>query len=218
MATAATLRSLLVSLSNEAVEDFAALWRLIAGTDDASDALMDTIPTLVEDYGDAAAVAVTEWYDEFRAELDIPGTYLADLPDLDLGGHALAGWGRSLITPDDVDWDAALAQISGGLEKRVATAGRETITQNVDNDPLGVGWQRQSRSTACGFCQMLAGRGEVYKSRDTASFGAHDRCQCVALPAFGGRPVPVKPYTPSAAATITDADRARAREWIKANL
>jgi hypothetical protein len=217
MATATELRSLITRLSDAAAADLAELWAVIVGTTDASDALMDTIPSLVDDYGDAATLVAAEWYDEYRAELNISGSYTADLAILDLGGPALAGWGSSLLTPDDVDWDAALERISGGLEKRVAVAARETITQNVDNDPLGVGWQRQARATGCGFCQMLAGRGEVYKSRDTANFGAHDHCQCVAMPAFGGRPVPVKPYTPTAA-TITDADRARTREWIKANL
>ncbi len=217
MATATELRSQVAELSDQATAELAAVWAQIRAGAEAPSVLMEVIPSLVLDYSDAAAVFTAQWYDEYRAELNVPRAFTADLPTLDLGGEALAGWGESLITPDDVNWDAALQQVSGGLEKRVAVAARETISQNVHEDPVGVGWQRQARPTGCGFCQMLAGRGAVYKSRDTGNFGAHDNCQCVALPAFGGLPVPVRPYTPTSA-TITDADRARTRAWIKKNL
>jgi hypothetical protein len=116
MATAATLRQSLVLLSSEATADLGALWAQIVGAADASDALMDTLPALVDDYGDAATMLAAQWYDDYRSELDIPGNYAADLADLDLGGNALAGWGSSLLTPEDVDGDAALKRISGGLE------------------------------------------------------------------------------------------------------
>lgn len=241
MATAAELRSLISRLSDQAGDELAAVWAQIFTADlvserdqvvavggslqvwaqplitEVSDALMDVIPALVGDYGDAAAVVAAEWYDEYRDGLGIAGSFRADVATADLGADALAGWGSSLVTPETVDWDAALVRLNGGLQRRIATAGRETVTGATYADPQARGWQRQARPDGCGFCQMLAGRATLYKSRTTADFGAHDHCNCLALPAFGGHPVPVKAYTPTSR-NITDADRARTREWIKANL
>lgn len=194
------------------------MWDNLSTPDEVHDALFDVMPSLVGDYGDAAATISAEWYNEHRADLNIRGTFLADVARVtELGADALAGWGSSLITPETDDWDAALERITGGLDRRIANAGRETITAATFDDPQAIGWQRQTSPDACGFCQMLAIRAGLYKSQDTAEFGSHDHCMCLAVPAFGGKPVPVKPYTPTSR-NITDADRARTREWIKANL
>jgi hypothetical protein len=60
---------------------------------------------------------------------------------------------------------------------------------------------------------MLIARGAVY-TEVTADFASHDHCNCSAVPAFGGQPLAVKPYTPSSK-NITDADRARVREYLR---
>jgi hypothetical protein len=43
--------------------------------------------------------------------------------------------------------------------------------------------QRVLGGAGCDFCQMLAGRGEVY-SAETADFEAHDHCGCTAEPIY----------------------------------
>lgn len=215
MATATELRRYLALLSDDATADLAALWANLTLTD-VDAALRDVLPALVDNYSAGAALVSAEWYDEHRADLNVPGTYAAEVPPAaaNVGVDALAGWGSSLAAEN---WDTALELISGGLQRRIVNAGREVITGNVFRDPQGRGWQRQARADGCGFCQMLAGRGTVYRSQGTADFGAHDHCHCLALPAFSDRPVPVRKYTPTAR-TITDADRARTREWIAHNL
>ncbi|QDK02759.1 MuF-like minor capsid protein [Gordonia phage Squiddly] len=212
-ATLTELRSLLVRLSGNAEADLAVLWSEL-NPSTVRDGLFDVMPALVGDYGDASSALTAEWYDEHRIDLSIEGSFLADVPELSLGAEALAGWGSQLATEN---WDSALALISGGLVKRVMTASRDTMMDNVDRDPQARGWQRKASPEACGFCQMTAGRGAVYRSRSTAAFASHDNCGCVAVPAFNGRPEPVRPYTPSSR-NITDADRARARSWIARNL
>lgn len=205
-----TLRSLIVRLSDNAERDLALLWaQLDAAT--VRDGLFDVLPALVSEYGDASAAVTAEWYDEYRSDLNVRGTYAADLASPDLGAQALAGWGSHLA---QTNWDTALAQIAGGLIKRVMVASRDTMTSATYDDPQARGWQRQGRGE-CNFCRMLIGRGAVY-TRKSVNFGAHDNCKCVAVPAFGGRPVPVKPYEVSDR-TITDADRARVSAWISAN-
>src|SRR5699024_506029 len=81
-------------------------------------------------------------------------------------------------------------------------------------DPAADGWQRTGIGE-CQFCEMLISRGAVY-SASTADFAAHDNCKCSAVPAFGGQPRPVRPYTPSQ--RHSEADQARAKAWISKNL
>ncbi|GAA2071849.1 VG15 protein [Williamsia deligens] len=212
MATTPTqLRSQLVLLSDNAEADLAALWaQLNAAT--VHDGLFDVLPAIVDDYGDAAATLTADWYDEHRAELNVPGRFAADIPaNPQLGAEALAGWGNQLA---QANWDTALAQISGGLVLRVFTASRDLLTAATVDDPHARGWQRAGRGE-CGFCRMLIGRGAVY-TKASVRFGAHDHCKCVAVPAFSHRAVPVKPYR-ATDRSITDADRARVRDWIANN-
>ncbi len=242
MATATELRSLVQTLSDEAGSDLSLLWAQIFTPDlraerdslpdvggsyevwirpllaELQDALMDVMPALVAEYGDAASVVSADWYDEYRDAQGVGGSFRADVPvSQNLGAEALAGWGSSLITPETADWDAALTRLNGGLQRRISDSSRATITGATHADPRARGWQRKARPDGCGFCQMLAGRATLYRSQGTADFGAHDHCHCVAVPAFGGQPLPVRAYTPTSR-NITDADRARTRAWIKANL
>jgi hypothetical protein len=211
-ATPTELRSLLVQLSDNADADLAALWAQLDSST-VTEGLFDVLPALVGDYGDAAAALTAEWYDEHRADLNVPGSFRADVPATpQLGADALAGWGSTLA---EADFATALPKIAGGLTLRVLNASRETLTIATSEDPQARGWQRSGRGE-CTFCRMLIGRGAVY-TKTSVRFGSHDNCKCVAVPAFGGRPVPVKPYKVSAR-NITDADRARVQEWIAANL
>jgi hypothetical protein len=110
------------------------------------------------------------------------------------------------------DLARARTLVDGGVQLRIANSSRDTITESAIADPDAQGWQRES-SGGCPFCDMLASRGEVY-SEESADFAAHDNCECVAVPAFVGEPKPVKEYTPTNR-NITDADRARVREYIR---
>ena len=209
-ATPAELRSLLIQLSDNAVAELAALWaQLDAQT--VGEGLFDVLPALVGDYGDAAANLSAEWYVEHRYDLNVSGSFTAEPAEPDLGANALAGWGTSLAADN---YATALPLISGGLIKRVMTASRDTLTVASHDDPEARGWQRAGRGE-CDFCRLLIGRGAVY-TRKTVNFGAHDNCKCTAVPAFGGRPIPVEPYKVTDR-DITDADRARVRQWIADN-
>lgn len=211
-ATPAELRSLLVSLSDSAEADLATVWaQLTPGA--FYDALMNVLPSLVGDYGDLAAALTAEWYDEHRRDLNISGRFSADIPaNPKLGAEALAGWATALAQENV---DTALARTSGGLVKRIFTASRDTLTIATEQDPRARGWQRAGRGE-CTFCRVLISRGALY-TESSVRFGAHDDCKCVAVPAFGGRALPVKPFTPSER-TINDADKVRVKAWMAENL
>lgn len=218
MATATELRSLIVQLSDNAERDLALLWaQLDAAT--VRDGLMDVLPALVGQYGDASAAVTAEWYDEYRADLNVRGAYAADLASPDLGAQALAGWGSQLA---QTNWDTALAQITGGLISRVMNASRATVTDNTFRDPQARGWMRVGRPE-CGWCAMLISRGNVFRSRSTAGFAAHDSCKCSCCPAWDTGQIEAvrKEFVPTArrrSMDVAQADRDRAKRWIAENL
>ena len=77
----------------------------------------------------------------------------------------------------------ALTETQGSMARLVLDAGRDTATKTLKADRAAYGWQRVLGGGGCDFCQMLAGRGAVYKE-DTADFPSHDHCGCSAEPVY----------------------------------
>lgn len=75
---------------------------------------------------------------------------------------------------------------SASAVRHVLNAGRELIHNAVTTDRAAMGWQRVTSGNACAFCAMLASRGPVYTSRDTALADpeSHDGCACTEEPIF----------------------------------
>lgn len=204
------LRDGVMGLFGFARTDLDLLWRQVGDAAGARTVLHDVLPALVDTYGAAAAALAADWYDDLREKKGIGGRFgaiPADIPDS--GTHALIGWALTEAT----DYAAFQSLILGGTQRRVANFSRFTVTGSSIADPKATGWQRTgSGGCTSGFCDMLIGRGAVY-TEATADFAAHDHCNCSAVPAFGGEPKPVKPFTPTNR-NVTDTDRARARAWI----
>lgn len=206
---APNLRAETAGLVRLAERDLSALFKAVAAGANTETALRDLLPSIVETYGEAGAVAAADWYNDLRAKQEIRGAFAA-VPAVvrQVGVHELIGW--ALATATD---DASLRSLlSGGTQRRIADHVRSTVTQSSVADPGATGWQRVGDGSSCAFCRMLIGRGSVYTEAG-ADFASHDLCGCSATPAWSGRPRPVKPYTPSVRGT-TDADRARVRDWI----
>lgn len=215
MPTADDLRDAVDDLATLAAADLRVLWRDVTDGETARQALEELLPALVITYGTAAATVAADWYDEVRDEARVAGRFRA-VPAVvdDQGTRELAGWAVGPLFDPEPDVRRAQVLAEGGLQRRIANAARRTVTGSVAEDRRAKGWQR-SASGGCAFCQMLASRGAVY-SRSTVDFASHDNCRCVAVPAWEGQPIPVKPYTPSAR-SITDADRARVRAYLRNN-
>ena len=212
MPTPADLRQTISDLATLAAADLRDLWASVDSPTVAAQALHDILPPLTTAYASAASTVAADWYDNTRDELNVDGRFSAITAELDdLGANALAGWSADALLADEPDWDLARSRTEGGLQLRIANASRQTVMVSSIEDPKARGWQR-SASGGCAFCQMLAARGVVY-SRGTVDFGAHDHCKCVAVAAFTGREIPVKPYEPTLR-NVSDADRARTREYL----
>lgn len=218
---ALSLRSETAEVVSLAEADLSRLWRLVADGASAEVALRDLLPAIITEYGQVGAALAAEWYDEQRAKAGIGGGFTAvPIEADDRGAQSLIGWALQEATDD-----ATLqALILGGVQRRIADHLRYTIARSATADPAAAGWQRQGIGE-CQFCNMLIGRGAVY-SEATADFAAHDNCKCEAVPAWGGRPLPVRPYKvsprrkldPKTGKPIPDADFERAKKWIAEHL
>jgi hypothetical protein len=142
--------------------------------------LTDILPTLVDEYGSAATALGADWYEEYRAESGVTDRFTALVAPLPDRGRtdALAGWATSF--KDRYDPIAAQQKVTGGLQRIVANADRQTVMGSATADPKAVGWKRVGGGD-CDFCRMLISRGAVY-SEATAHFQSHDNCKCSAVP------------------------------------
>lgn len=213
-ALARDLRAGVADLSAQAADELSPLWTAADSPEVLREALFEVAPAVVEAHTAAAAVLAAAWYDEQRAAVGATGWFAAEPADLgDAGARSLVGWAMSAASGPVPDLRRSRVLLEGGIQSRIANASRQTVMAAATQDRAARGWQRVGDGSSCAFCQMLIGRGAVYGAQATATFGAHDHCGCAAIPAWSGEPVPVKPYTPTAR-HVSDADRARVREWI----
>lgn len=209
-------RADLVKLTGLASNDLSLIWREFNTVQALRDGLIEVLPRLVAIYGSAAATLGAEYYDEMRLLAGASGTFsgiAADLPDVGRT-DALARWGVSPMFSATPTPDSALTLVTGGLQRIISDAERESVIRSSLADPKSAGWKRIGAG-ACPFCQMLIGRDQLY-SEATADFASHDHCHCSAYPLIkGAEPVDVKDYMPTER-TITDKDRARVRDYLAA--
>lgn len=150
----------------------------------ARDALLEVVPLLVAQYGESAAAVAADWYDEQRAAERVPGRFRAQMAESPYLGAATVGMVRraagALFTAQP---ESALVTLTASTGKYVLAAARQTIVTSTERDPRSSGWQRVTRAGACGFCRMLAGRGDVYKE-SSVHFASHGDCNCAAAPSW----------------------------------
>ena len=206
------LRSETAKVVDLANRDLSRLWRLVAAGASAGEALHDLLPAIIREYGALGGALAAEWYDEQREKAGVPRSFVAvPVAADDRGAHALVGWALKEAADD-----ASLqALILGGVQRRVADHVRYTVAGNSIADPSARGWQRVARPDGCWFCRAIASRGAVF-TESTADFASHDHCLCSAVPAWGGKPAPVKPFRPSERG-VSEADRARFKKWASEN-
>lgn len=218
MATAELIRAHradLETLTGLATRDLDLIWAQFTTAEQARDGLMDVLPELVDVYGSAATSLGADWYEEVRDTAGVPGRFaavLAPLPPRE-PAHVLARFAVGPLFAREPDWASVKSLVHGGIEKAISDLDRHTITESAVKDPQATGWKRVG-SGACPFCSMIIGRGITY--RNNAHFASHNNCHCSCVPAFGGQPEPVNPYTPTRR-NISPAAKARVREWLKAN-
>ncbi|RBP98465.1 hypothetical protein CRD60_00955 [Bifidobacterium aemilianum] len=169
------------------------------------DILLDRIPQLAAKYGDIAATAAAQWYEETRAK-QVPGDYEALTAD-PFPGEAIQErlrYGAKDLFADGGD-DEFASWLEGALQRWVAYSGRETIGLNVMHDPAKPRFARvPTGARTCAWCEIMCSRGFVYHSKTTAleRHGSgrlyHDRCDCQAVPEWDRERAHVEGYDPEA--------------------
>lgn len=182
-----------------ALADLARWWQEFVGslTGDVPVAEMETfVADLVVTYGDAAALDAVDWYDDLREAAGVPGRFRAHMADPAPRDQAaaVARWAAGPLFGGNPQPVQALEHLSGGVQRLVLQPARQTIADSVDRDPADARWARvPSGVTTCAFCRLLASRGAVYHSAETAgglANGYHGECDCVPTPVWPGEDEP----------------------------
>lgn len=164
------------------------------------DALLDFLPQLAATYGDIAAVAAAEWYENLRGKV-------AGLPPYET--VLSSGVKREAIV-ETVRWAAGglwgddpvqvRRVLEGCVQAWVKYSGRDTVARNVELDPAKPRYARVPRgSRTCAWCAMLASRGFVYRTKETAGFVEgtfHNDCDCEIVPSFEAKSAHITGYDP----------------------
>ena len=169
------------------------------------DLLLDEVPALAAKYGDLAASAAAQWYEETRAQ-QVAGAYEAltadPFPDQPIRDRIRYGAGD--LFKDDGD-DVFAAWLEGALQRWVMYSGRQTIALNAGRDPARPRFARvPTGSRTCAWCEIMCSRGFVYYSEKTAlerkGSGRlyHDHCDCQAVPEWDKERSHILGYDPDA--------------------
>lgn len=204
-----------------AQEELAAFMQKASGwpPDDLRDGLLEVMQAIVTKYGDAAASAAAEWYQQVRADA-LPGQLYTPVtapapPPTQVEGSVRAAAGH-LYQGDPAMTERILA---GALQRYVTGQSRGTVTANALHDPKARRFARVPRGVVtCAFCRTLASRGFVYTTAKEA--GAlnkfHDRCDCQVVPGFSDDPPKIDGYDPEALyKDYTEARNAAIKAGIK---
>lgn len=208
MVTATEYRRAVETLAESAIRDLAGLLLAISSDDPAvvRRALIEYLPDMVVPYMETVGETAATWYEDERRVTGVNGYARTASNAVDAGKwDALARWGVRPLAGQSTS--TVLSLVGGGVQRMIADSGRDTIDVNARADAgrgqiAATGWARRTRPGACEFCQMLAGRGPVYRSEASATVGGdaghyHDNCHCVAKPTFyrseGGVLIPFRP-------------------------
>lgn len=176
-------RTSVAKLATLAKADLALVYRSVDSPDQARDALLDVLPTLADEYGSAAATLGADYYDELRDAAGARGRFTAIAAELPgpARAEALARWGVSPLFKAEPDFDSSLTLVSGGLQRIIANADRQTVRGSSIQDPSARGWIRVGHGE-CSWCQQYLD-GQVHYT-EGYDFNAHDHCLCTADPVF----------------------------------
>lgn len=188
------------------------IWRETDGLPPAQrrDALIELTSALVSKYQDLSSTAAADWYELMRArwfddEFEVNPFEANPNDDATLRRVLRACADRLFPESANYNPEAYLTYLSDIIGRNIRQAGRATVARNVSRDPRKPRWGRvTSGSETCMFCFMLASRGFVYRSRDTAMEG-HCHCDCQVVPEFKPGANRIKGYDPSAMSDIWQA-------------
>lgn len=173
MATSSQIREFRQVLDSLTAEAIAELVNLLNAVDSPNpllvrDALLETVPLVLQPYVTAAGELSAVWYEDLRAASGVSGAFSSRV-DTDVEQDRFDALVRFALSPLFGESDATVTSLmAGGAERVVMNGSRDTIDLNARRDVASTAWSRVARPDACAFCKMLAGRGAVYRSEAAA--------------------------------------------------
>lgn len=194
-----TTQTALTSLLTLGITD---LWRSLVderGPRQVWPVLEPQLASMIQDRRAQSADIARRFYAQARAEAGVPGRSPAiEVPrapaaqvETSLAVTGLVSYERGIRsgrTPEQAS-GVAIVTVTGAAERLVADGGRKAIAESVKSDSRAIGWYRLPDANPCWWCAMLASRGAVYGSRESASTTEdgeryHDHCACEPWPVF----------------------------------
>ena len=178
-------------ISKRVQAELASFVRSLALSDPAAirDALLEVVPVLTAQYGDASAAIAAEWFEAtYGARADLPAPMPREAVERGVryaAGHLFA---------ESPDLASTLSLLAGDLDKWVKQSGRDTVRISAASNRMA--WARVPRGAkTCSWCLILASRGPVYESREAATRagdgeGYHGHCDCQAIAVREGDDLP----------------------------
>lgn len=168
-------RWLLARLNGEAQKDLDDLWHVAENSESFRQTMLDGYPAIVDPYHELAAEMAAEWFDESDPESDYTAETAEPLDEERMTNSV--EWALNVGTAV-----TGLALLSGSLQRSVFDGARDTTILNTKNTRSR--WAVMAAPDCCEFCVMLASRGAIYATQETAEAalgGWHDNCNCVAV-------------------------------------
>lgn len=159
------------------------------------DALVEIVPLLVQEYGDLAATAAAEWYEQVSPNAVNARLAAGGFPSEGVVGSVRASAGH--LFGDDPG--QTLTTLMGGMQRFIAYSGRATVARNVELDSSRPRFARvTSGAQTCAWCTLMASRGFVYYTRAAAGEFDHwhDDCDCQIVPQWDAERAHIDGYDP----------------------
>lgn len=159
-------------------------------------ALIEIVPLLTREYGELVATVAAEWFEEVHPGVFLARTAADTFPTAGIVENVRYHAG-ALFTDDPYK---TLTGLTGAMQRFILYSGRQTIARNVTLDPSKPRFARvPTGAKTCAWCSLLASRGFVYLTKETAGIVAedyHDDCDCQIVPTFDGESAHIDGYDP----------------------
>lgn len=211
-------------------DELAAALSMVDTTADYADlrrALIQLMDDYCAAYSQVGARVSADFYDRLRAEVTGKGSNMLTLNDgrdPDSTRKAVLRLLR-MLEEEEIEWDEVVEQLQAQVEVEIKRGAAFNTIENVRQDDGDVRYARvpQGEKT-CDFCIMLASRGPVYWSEESAGAFTkfHPNCDCKVVPFFGthedgdsrrASSMTIEGYDPDALYDEYLATRKRKREW-----
>lgn len=156
---------------------------------DCRDIVVGALLSALPAYADAAAQAAADFYDSCRELCAGEAMGAAALSGFDAA--AVEGAVRAIVqgVVDGGPVDRFEREVLARVDHETKKAAANSVVANTGSDPLKPRWARvPSGAETCKFCLMLASRGFVYLSEQTAEgmYHGHPGCDCRIVPGWEG--------------------------------